>query len=207
MRIEKTQQYKCRIGGNCMRVSWPEVLEEIYSCEKCRLRATCTHVVPGEGSPNADIMFVGEGPGQDEDRLGRPFVGASGQLLTQMIHAIGMERTEVYIANVVKCRPPHNRNPEPDEVQACLPHLRAQFALIRPKIVVLLGRVPLQALLGGTSIMRERGVWQERKGTWFMPTFHPSFLLRDPSQKRAAWEDFKQIRDKLAELKAAERGE
>lgn len=99
-----------------MRVSWPEVLEQINACENCRLRATCTHVVPGEGNPRADIMFVGEGPGQDEDRLGRPFVGASGQLLTQMIHAIGMERTEVYIANVVKCRPPHNRNPEPDEV-------------------------------------------------------------------------------------------
>ena len=190
-----------------MRVSWPEVLEQINSCEKCRLRENCTHVVPGEGSPHADIMFVGEGPGQDEDRLGRPFVGASGQLLTQMIHAIGMERTEVYIANVVKCRPPHNRNPEPDEVQACLPHLRAQFALIRPKIVVLLGRVPLQALLGGTSIMRERGAWRERKGTWFMPTFHPSFLLRDPSYKKEAWEDFKKIRDKLAELKAAEGGE
>ena len=187
-----------------MRVSWPELLEEISNCERCRLRAGCTHVVPGEGNPRADIMFVGEGPGRDEDRLGRPFVGASGELLTQMIHAIGMERTDVYIANVVKCRPPQNRNPEPDEVQACLPHLRAQLALIRPKIVVMLGRVPLQALLGGTSIMRERGVWREKKGVWFMPTFHPSFLLRDPAHKREAWEDFKQIRDKLAELKAQE---
>lgn len=187
-----------------MRVSWPGVLQQIHECENCRLRSTCTQTVPGEGNPHAEILFVGEGPGQEEDIQGRPFVGASGQLLTQMIHAIGMERTEVYIANVVKCRPPMNRNPEIDEVQACLPHLRAQFALIRPKIVVLLGRVPLQALLGGTSIMRERGVWHERKGVWFMPTFHPSFLLRDPSRKKEAWEDFKKIRDKLAELRAAE---
>ena len=112
-----------------MRTSWKELIDEINGCEKCRLCEKRTRVVPGEGNPNADLMFIGEGPGRDEDEQGRPFVGVSGQLLDRMIHAIGMERTDVYIANVVKCRPPQNRNPEPDEVQACLPHLRAQFSL------------------------------------------------------------------------------
>ena len=124
-----------------MKVSWAQLYNEITECEKCRLCETRTNVVPGEGDPHAALMFIGEGPGQEEDRQGRPFVGRSGELLTRMIQAIGMERTEVYICNVVKCRPPKNRNPEPDEAAACLNYLRAQVALVRPQVVVLLGKI------------------------------------------------------------------
>ena len=184
-----------------MKVSWAQLYNDVNGCQKCRLCETRTHVVPGEGDPHADLMFIGEGPGQDEDLQGRPFVGASGQLLTRMIQAIGMERTEVYICNIVKCRPPRNRNPEPDEAAACLDYLRAQFALVRPKVVVLLGKVACQYTLGEqVFITRDHGQWRERKGTWFMPTFHPSALLRDPAKKREAWEDFQKVREKLREL-------
>jgi len=186
-----------------MRTSWPQLLDEVYACQKCRLCATRTNVVPGEGNPGADLMFIGEGPGRDEDLQGRPFVGRSGELLTRMIHAIGLEREQVYICNVVKCRPPQNRNPEPDEANACLNYLRAQVALVRPKVVVLLGKVACRyTLQQDISVMRDHGKWFERKGVWFMPTYHPSALLRDPSKKRDAWEDFQKIRDKLAELSA-----
>jgi len=186
-----------------MRVSWQQLLDEVYACRKCRLCATRTNVVPGEGNPGADLMFIGEGPGRDEDLQGRPFVGRSGELLTRMIHAIGLEREQVYICNVVKCRPPQNRNPEPDEANACLNYLRAQVALVRPKVVVLLGKVACRyTLQQDISVMRDHGKWFERKGVWFMPTYHPSALLRDPSKKRDAWEDFQKIRDKLAELSA-----
>lgn len=184
-----------------MRTSWKELIDEINGCEKCRLCEKRTCVVPGEGNPNADLMFIGEGPGRDEDEQGRPFVGVSGQLLDRMIHAIGMERTEVYIANVVKCRPPMNRNPEPDEAAACLPYLRSQFVLVSPKVIVLLGKVACRYVLGEEApISRMRGHWIERKGIWFMPTYHPSALLREPAKKREAWEDFKMVRDKLAEV-------
>ena len=184
-----------------MDVSWENLHAEISDCSKCRLCEGRTNVVPGEGNPNADIMFIGEGPGRDEDLQGRPFVGASGQLLDRMIHAIGMERTEVYIGNVVKCRPPMNRNPEPDEAEACMPYLRQQFLLIRPKIIVLLGKVACRYVLKTEApISALRGSWIERKGIWFMPTYHPSALLRDPSKKREAWEDFKAVKAKLKEL-------
>ena len=184
-----------------MRTSWKELIDEINGCEKCRLCEKRTRVVPGEGNPNADLMFIGEGPGRDEDEQGRPFVGVSGQLLDRMIHAIGMERTEVYIANVVKCRPPMNRNPEPDEAAACLPYLRSQFVLVSPKVIVLLGKVACRYVLGEEApISRMRGPGIERKGIWFMPTYHPSALLREPAKKREAWEDFKMVRDKLAEV-------
>ena len=187
-----------------MRVSWAQLGEQIAACEKWRLCETRTNVVPGEGNPNARLMFIGEGPGQEEDRQGRPFVGRSGELLTRMIHAIGLERSEVYICNIVKCRPPQNRNPEPDEAAACLDYLRAQVALVRPRVVVLLGKVACQyTIRDQVFITRDHGRWYEQKGVWFMPTFHPSALLRDPSKKRDAWEDFQKVRDKLAELEAA----
>lgn len=186
-----------------MRVSWDEVLESISMCENCPLRAGCTQTVPGEGDLHADLMFIGEGPGAEEDRLGRPFVGASGQLLDKMIAAIGLGREEVYIGNVVKCRPPHNRQPSPEEAAACLPYLRAQVALVRPKVIVLLGATAARyAVSPDIRITRDRGRWIERKGVWMMPTYHPSALLRDPSLKRAAWQDFQAVRDKLAELKS-----
>jgi len=187
-----------------MKVSWAQLEAEIADCGKCRLCETRTNVVPGEGDPNARLMFIGEGPGRDEDLQGRPFVGRSGELLTRMIAAIGMERGQVYICNIVKCRPPQNRNPEPDEAAACMNYLRGQFALVRPKVVVLLGKVACRYVLKEEiSVMRDHGKWFERKGTWFMPTYHPSALLRDPSKKREAWDDFQKIRDKLSEIEAA----
>ena len=188
-----------------MRVSWAQLYEELSGCQRCRLCEHRTNVVPGEGNPNARLMFIGEGPGQEEDRQGRPFVGRSGELLTRMIHAIGIERSEVYICNVVKCRPPQNRNPEPDESEACLNYLRAQVALVRPKVIVLLGKVACRYTLGEEIfITRDHGRWFERKGTWFIPTFHPSALLRDPTKKRDAWDDFQKIREKLKEISESE---
>ena len=188
-----------------MRVSWAQLYEELSGCQRCRLCEHRTNVVPGEGNPNARLMFIGEGPGQEEDRQGRPFVGRSGELLTRMIHAIGIERSEVYICNVVKCRPPQNRNPEPDEAEACLNYLRAQVALVRPKVIVLLGKVACRYTLGEEIfITRDHGRWFERKGTWFIPTFHPSALLRDPTKKRDAWDDFQKIHEKLKEISESE---
>ena len=186
-----------------MLVSWPTLTEEITRCQKCRLCAGRTYPVPGEGNPHARLMFIGEGPGRDEDQTGRPFVGRAGQLLDKMIGAIGLSREEVFIANVVKCRPPQNRAPEADEVAACMPYLRAQVGLIRPQVIVLLGSSALGAILRPDHrITRERGAWIERKGVWFMPTFHPAALLRDESKKRPVWEDLKKVRDKLQELQA-----
>lgn len=181
--------------------AWPELIEEINNCTRCRLCQGRTRPVPGEGNPQADLMFIGEGPGRDEDLQGRPFVGASGQLLERMIHALGMERSEVYICNVVKCRPPMNRNPEPDEAEACMPFLRSQFVLVKPKVIVLLGRVACRYVLHDDApVSKLHGSFVERKGVWFMPTYHPSALLRDPSKKREAWEDFKSAKAKLKEL-------
>jgi len=189
-----------------MRVSWDEVLESIRTCEKCPLRRGCTQTVPGEGDPHARLMFIGEGPGAEEDRLGRPFVGASGQLLDKMIAAIGMTRDQVYIANIVKCRPPQNRQPAPEEAAACLPYLRAQTGLVRPEVIVLLGATAARYTISpDIRITRDRGRWIEKKGVWMMPTYHPSALLRDPSLKRAAWADFQAVRDKLKETEQNER--
>lgn len=144
-------------------------------------------------------MLIGEGPGREEDATGRPFVGAAGQLLEKTLAAIGQSRETVYIANVVKCRPPQNRTPEPDEVAACFFYLRAQVALIQPHVIVLLGASAVKAVLGEhMRITRDRGQWVERKGVWIMPTFHPAALLRDESKKRPFWEDMKLVRERLA---------
>ena len=184
-----------------MTTSWSALTEAVGACEKCRLCQTRKHVVLGEGDPHAALMFIGEGPGQQEDETGRPFVGAAGQLLDRMLAAIGLTRAQVYICNIIKCRPPQNRVPEPDERAACLDYLRQQVALVRPKVIVCLGSTPTRALLGeDMRITRDRGTWQLRKGVWFMPTFHPAALLRDQDKKRPAWEDFKAIRAKLIEL-------
>ncbi len=175
----------------------------ICQCSKCGLCGTRNKVVPGEGNPESSILFVGEGPGQEEDRLGRPFVGPAGQLLDKMLASIGLDRSNSFIANIVKCRPPQNRVPEEEEAMLCLPYLRKQFAIIKPKIVVCLGSTAARYLIDrNIRITRDRGVWYEKKGTSFIATFHPSALLRDESKKRDAWEDMKMIRKMLDEIKA-----
>ena len=184
-----------------MRVSWAQLMEEIEDCPRCALRDGCRRVVPGEGNPQAEIMFIGEGPGADEDRLGSPFVGRAGELLTKMIEAIGFTRSQVYICNVVKCRPPGNRTPEQEEAEACMPFLRKQFMIIRPKIIVCLGATAARHLIdSGIRITKDRGSWYEKKGCRFLVTYHPSALLRDESKKKDAWEDFKSLKKALEEL-------
>ncbi len=180
---------------------WKELYSEINGCQKCRLCEQRTNIVIGEGDPKATIMFIGEGPGRDEDLSGRPFVGRAGQLLDKMIGAIGFRREEVYIANVVNCRPPNNRTPEESEADACLPYLRVQFALIRPKIIVCLGATAAKYVYDpNVRITRDRGVWKEKKGVWILPTYHPAVLLRDESKKREAWEDMQKLKQKYDEI-------
>ncbi|MBI1948285.1 MAG: uracil-DNA glycosylase [Deltaproteobacteria bacterium] len=173
--------------------------EVIGECTRCKLHRGRSRLVFGVGNPNAALVFVGEGPGADEDRQGIPFVGKAGQLLTKMIEAMGFRRDDVYICNVVKCRPPSNRDPEPDEVLACEPFLQAQLAILHPLVIVALGRHAAQTLLRSkTPITRLRGGWQEYRGIPLMPTYHPSYLLReetDPSKtrKREAWSDLQEV--------------
>lgn len=185
----------------------PQTLEElknsIADCRKCNLASNRINVVFGEGNPFALLMFVGEGPGADEDRLGRPFVGAAGQLLDRILAACDITREEVYIANIVKCRPPGNRVPLKEEAEACLPYLRRQIELIKPRIIVLLGSTALQYLVGSAArITKMRGQWLDKLfGAQVMPTYHPAALLRDPGKKRPVWEDFQKIRDAYLSLK------
>jgi uracil-DNA glycosylase family 4 len=168
------------------------------ACTRCRLAGTRTNVVYGVGNPQADLMFIGEAPGRDEDLKGEPFVGRAGQLLTDIIKAMQLGRGDVYIANVVKCRPPENRNPEPDELDACRPFLRRQVELIQPKVIVTLGKFALQSLTGKTfSISAIRGQWLEHEGVKVMPTYHPAYLLRTPSAKKDVWADMKQVMGEL----------
>jgi uracil-DNA glycosylase len=168
--------------------------EELGDCQRCRLKDGRKQIVYGVGNPDADLVFVGEAPGADEDRIGEPFVGAAGQLLTKMIEAMGFRREDVYICNVIKCRPPGNRNPEPDEVASCEPFLKKQLAALRPRMIVTLGKFAAHCLLRiDTPITRLRGNWKEYEGIQLMPTYHPAFLLRDPSRKREAWNDLQVV--------------
>ena len=184
-----------------METSWPTVYEQIQACRLCPLHQGIRNKVPGQGNTKARLLIVGEGPGAEEDRLGLAFVGPAGQLLTRMLEAIDLSRDEVYIANVVKCRPPDNRVPLPEEANCCLPYLRAQTALIRPKVILILGGTALKYLVDDQArITRIRGQWIQRKGIWMLPTYHPSALLRDPLKKKDAWSDMKLLRDKLKEL-------
>jgi len=164
-------------------------------CRRCRLAAGRTHLVFGVGNPQARLVFVGEGPGEEEDRRGEPFVGRAGQLLTDIItKGLGMRREDVYICNVVKCRPPGNRNPAPDEVESCEPFLRRQLELIAPEVVVALGKFAAQTLLRDrTPITRLRGRWFDYHGIKLMPTFHPAYLLRNPADKRLVWADVQEV--------------
>ena len=172
---------------------------DIGDCTRCKLhRLGRTQVVFGVGNPQADLMFVGEAPGGDEDVQGIPFVGRAGQLLTKIIEAIGLQRDDVYIANVIKCRPPQNRNPEPDEVVTCEPFLFRQIDVIRPKVVVALGTFAARALLQSAEpISRLRGRVHDYRGAKLVPTFHPAYLLRNPASKREVWEDMKLVRSLL----------
>ncbi len=171
---------------------------ELGECARCPLGAGRTKLVFGTGNPTARLMFVGEGPGADEDREGEPFVGKAGQLLTRMIEAMGLARGDVYIANVVKCRPPGNRNPEPAEIEACEPFLRRQIEAVGPEVIVALGKFAAQTLLRTTTpITRLRGQWARYGGVKLMPTFHPAYLLRSPEEKRKAWEDLQLVMKEL----------
>uniref|UniRef100_A0A7C3Z9F6 Type-4 uracil-DNA glycosylase n=1 Tax=Desulfobacca acetoxidans TaxID=60893 RepID=A0A7C3Z9F6_9BACT len=163
-------------------------------CQRCKLGRTRTHLVFGEGSPQARLMFVGEAPGEEEDLQGRPFVGQAGQLLNSLLSKLGLRREDVYITNVVKSRPPKNRDPEPDEVAACLPFLIKQIESIQPLVIVTLGKISTQSLLKTTApITKIRGTWQKFGNIKVMPTFHPSYLLRFPKERHKTWEDMQQV--------------
>lgn len=178
--------------------SLEDIREDVGECTRCKLHEHRNTIVFGEGDPQARLVFVGEGPGADEDASGRPFVGRAGQLLDKIIAAIGMKREEVYIANVVMCRPPGNRTPERDEVATCEPFLFRKLALIRPKVIVALGSPAFQCLMRSKeTISKSRGEWREWNGIQVMPTFHPAYLLRSPEKKREVWEDMKKVRDYL----------
>ena len=181
--------------------SFEQLHQEIRECRKCGLYQTRKNAVMGEGNPHAAVMFVGEGPGRDEDELGRPFVGRAGQLLDKMLGCIGFTRNDVYIANILKCRPPGNRDPEQEEAAACIGYLRAQVAMIRPKIIVCLGRISAGYILGQpVHITQDRGIWHEAKGFYIMPTYHPAALLRNELWKKDAYRDLLAIRTKYEEL-------
>jgi uracil-DNA glycosylase family 4 len=183
--------------------SLDELRAAIGDCRLCKLWPGRTHLVFGVGNPKAKLMFIGEGPGRDEDLQGEPFVGRAGQLLTDIItKGMGLSRQDVYIANVVKCRPPDNRNPEPDEVASCEPFLKKQIDLVRPQIIVALGKFAVQTLLQSkVPITRLRGNWHTYHGIKLMPTFHPAYLLRNPGDKKLVWEDIKKV---IKELRGAD---
>lgn len=174
--------------------NWEQLEADANQCRKCKLCQNRTNVVFGTGNKQADLMFIGEGPGADEDKQGIPFVGRAGKLMNMAFEAIGLKREEVYIANIVKCRPPGNRNPEDDEATVCLNYLRNQVILVKPKIVVLLGSVALKNILGKEyGITASRGKWVEKRGIWYMPTWHPAALLRDENKKIDFIMDLKEV--------------
>ena len=178
--------------------SWEELELSCKNCNKCKLYQTRNSVVIEDGTRDAKVMFIGEGPGADEDAQGIPFVGKAGKLMNMAFAGVGIKREEVYIANVVKCRPPANRNPAKDEEEACREYLEAQIKLVNPKIIVLLGSVALKNILGEEyGITKTRGEWIEKNGIMYMPTFHPAALLRDESKKIDFWKDLKEVKEKL----------
>jgi len=197
----------CRGGEALKAAQGPDIVldelrEELRDCRCCTLCNERRQVVFGVGNPAADLVFVGEAPGRDEDLKGEPFVGEAGKLLDKIIQAIGLQRSEVYICNVVKCRPPGNRDPQPGEISSCEPFLVRQIAAIQPKLVVSLGRFAAQTLLASdTPISRLRGKCQSYQGIPLMPTFHPAYLLRNPASKRDVWEDMKQVMQRLRQTR------
>ena len=185
-----------------MMLNWNELEAQCLSCQKCALADKRTNVVFGVGPRDAEVMFIGEGPGENEDLQGEPFVGRGGKLLDDMLELIDLDRHKnVYIANIVKCRPPHNRDPLPTESEACMPWLREQFKLLQPKIVVCLGRIASQRMIRTDfSVTKEHGTFVQKNGVWFMGTFHPAALLRQAQNKPAAFADFVALRDKIHEV-------
>ena len=181
---------------------WKTLKEKCFACDKCALSKTRTNLVFGVGNENAEVMFIGEGPGEQEDLQGEPFVGRSGQLLDKYLDAIDLDRNKnVYIGNIIKCRPPNNRDPLPEEQDACIDWLKAQTRLIRPKIIVCLGRIAATKLIDPEfKVTRQHGHFFEKNGFYMMGTFHPSALLRNPAQKPDAFEDFIALRDKIIEV-------
>ena len=178
--------------------NWEELEKSIENCNKCKLCSNRTNIVFGYGNKDADVMFIGEGPGADEDLQGIPFVGKAGKLMDMAFEGVGIKRDEVYIANIVKCRPPLNRVPEQDEAESCLNYLRNQVILVKPKIIVLLGSTALKNILGNElSITACRGKWIEKKGIHYMPTWHPAALLRDENKKIDFWRDLKLVVEKM----------
>lgn len=175
--------------------NWEDLEKSILDCKKCRLCTNRTNIVFGQGNKKARLMFIGEGPGADEDKQGIPFVGKAGQLMNNAFQALEINREDVYIANIVKCRPPSNRVPEDDEAQTCLNYLRNQVILIKPKIIVLLGSTALKNILGKEyGITAVRGNWMEKNGIKYMPTWHPAALLRDENKKIEFWQDLKEAK-------------
>jgi DNA polymerase len=182
-------------------MDWDILEQQCKSCMKCELCQKRTNVVFGVGNRQADIMFIGEGPGEQEDLQGEPFVGAAGKLLDEMLRIIDLDREKCYIANIVKCRPPGNRDPKEEEQDACMDYLRQQVALIRPKIIVCLGRIAAMRIIHPNfRITREHGTWTERSGIWMSAIYHPSALLRDVSKRPDTFDDLLSIRDKLREI-------
>ena len=188
------------VGLNCRVESLAEIEADLGDCHRCNLCRERKKIVFGVGNPDADVVFVGEGPGQEEDEKGEPFVGEAGRLLDRIILAMGYQRDEVYICNVVKCRPPQNRNPQPDEIATCDQFLQRQLAAIRPRSIVALGKFAAQTLLSSPiAISTLRGQWGDYHGIPLMPTYHPAYLLRKPLGKREVWEDMKLVMQKLRE--------
>ena len=181
--------------------TWEELETTIKGCKKCRLYTNRTTIVLGTGNKNAQIMLIGEGPGADEDIQGVPFVGKAGKLMNQALVGLGFQREELYITNIVKCRPPGNRNPENDEAMACMDYLRTQVLLVKPKIIVLLGSVALKNILGEEyGITASRGKWVEKNGIFYLPTWHPAALLRDEAKKIDFWKDLKSVKEKIKNI-------
>lgn len=185
-----------------MYESWNDLKENCLNCKKCNLCQTRTNVVFGYGNPQADVVFIGEGPGEQEDLQGKPFVGRSGQLLDKMLQAVDLDREKnIYIANIVKCRPPKNRDPLPQEQECCIDWLNNQLKLIKPKIIVTLGRIAaMKFIKPDIKITKEHGVFFNKDGIIFMPTLHPAALLRNPNQKPATFQDFLNLREKIKNI-------
>lgn len=192
-RVSESSSEAGYVTGDVSR-EMQNLLNKVSVCTECQLHKTRSNVVFGEGNTDARLMFIGEGPGAEEDRQGRPFVGRAGQLLTKMINAMGLEREDVFITNIVKCRPPQNRNPFKDEISTCIGYLHKQIEIIKPEVIISLGGVAAQTLLNTEKgISRLRGKFTELNGIKLMPTFHPAYLLRNPKMKRPAWEDLQEV--------------